>query len=358
MFKYRLPIFVLVILGIFLPAISPALALDPLVPCGRVGQSPCTTCDALALGKNVSDFILFYLVPTLSTLFFIWAGFKILLGGGIPAQVAAGYNIFWTTVYGLLIIFLAWLIVNTVLRTIADDQNIAQNWWKLECRETTSSAPPPIPSLAFSPTRTATPTIDSSTLACQFSGVNLCQEKGSCPANACSQYSVAIQKAAGATSASGLNMAALIGAIMYNESSCNVSAKSTSDPPSCGLMQLQPATANRFKSQCGISANITCDWLRSSSNAEASICIAAKYLKSIAAGTCGSEVRNVAAGYNGGVGACSASRDCAAEKSCDGGAVRRWECLYDNKEQTVCNTGFNETRVYAPKVSACYTKNK
>src|SRR3989344_1361277 len=134
--RRTLVIFLVLIFAFLLTA--PALALDPLVPaCGRTSSAePCTTCDFLVLAKNISDFILFYLVPALSALFFVYAGFLILLGGGIPAQVVKGQNVFRTTVYGLLIIFLAWMIVNTVLRTIAGDENIAENWWKLECRET------------------------------------------------------------------------------------------------------------------------------------------------------------------------------------------------------------------------------
>ncbi len=571
----------------------------------------CTTCDALVLGKNISDFILFYLVPAISALFFIYAGFLILLGGGITTQVAKGRAVFETTVKGLLIIFLAWMIVNTVLRTVAGDENIAENWWKLECRETittsngsgggnniakkytcqnnqcaesatgtyteptcnnscglvtvtpvtltatpaiiqacnvppgTSATDPRIencqkltislsgldvavnyrlsrlktgtsqpqydnlpavegetdvfeivfynnengqwsihledrdtgarvsnqvpvtvtpasgasnitisvsaptvrvttpptsltftvnnlpassagtsvmtkngtrqPDLAFN-TDSQGKIIDSVTgtasndalkfradpgdegnwtlkvrmpdgresntvsftvtpasgtgLVCRDIGVNLCQPSTvlaaqfpnlysatTCAVNACNQYSASITKAAAATPINGVITAALIRAIMFNESSCNVIAKSNSEPPSCGLMQLQAATANRFKSPCGVSANITCDWLTSSVNAEASICIAAKYLKSIASGTCGTQIRNIAAGYNGGVGACNTSRDCANQRSCDNSAVRRWECLYDNSQRTVCNIGYNETRTYAPKVLACYNVN-
>ena len=194
-------------------------------------------------------------------------------------------------------------------------------------------------------------------LTCKYSGVNLCQPSGSCPANACSQYSAAINQAAAQVSISGVRTASLIRAIMFNESSCNASARSGSVPPSCGLMQLQPATANTFKNRCGVTANITCDWLTNAANATASICIGAHFLQSLAGGTCGANVRNIAAGYNAGAGNCGVSRDCANDKSCDGGAVRKWECLYDNPRQTTCNTGLDETRNYAPKVLACYNNN-
>ena len=397
---------------------SPALALDPLVPCGRTGQPACTTCDALVLGKNISDFILVYLVPSLAALLFIYAGFLILLGGGIPAQVDQGKKIFETTVKGLLIIFLAWMIVNTVLRTIAGDQNIAENWWKLECRESvvTASSPSPSPTVSTTltptpttipstsvtpsesvvptatpipsestapslepsststatptPTPTPTPTISPTSLTCRFSGVNLCQGGSTCPTNACSQYSAAIQKAVAKISISGLNATALIRSFMFNESSCKVdSVNSIRDPvtgqvrESCGPMQMQTSTANNpaFKMACGLTAGITCNWLRDSANIDGIVCLGAQYIKSIAGGTCGSEVRNIAAGYNGGVGACAASRDCAGEKSCSNETVRKWECLYDNPQHTVCNTGiksYDETRAYAPKVQACYNINK
>src|SRR3989338_2880153 len=164
MFKYLkiTKIFVLaVVFFLFLTVVSNAFALEPLVPCGREGTPPCTTCDILVLGKNVSDFILFYLVPALATLFFIYAGFKILLGGGIPLHVHAGQNVFRTTVYGLMIIFLAWLIVNTVLRTVAGDSNVAENWWKLECKETIKVPPTTTTTTVATSSSTTTTTLVS-----------------------------------------------------------------------------------------------------------------------------------------------------------------------------------------------------
>src|SRR3989338_10476536 len=156
----KIIIFTLVVF-IFYFVASSALALEPLVPCGREGTPPCTTCDILVLGKNVSDFILFYLVPALATLFFIYAGFKILLGGGIPSHVQAGQNVFRTTVYGLMIIFLAWLIVNTVLRTVAGDSNVAENWWKLECKETIKVPPTTTTTTVATSSSTTTTTLVS-----------------------------------------------------------------------------------------------------------------------------------------------------------------------------------------------------
>ena len=484
MFKY-LSLFFLIIISMFLIT-SPAMALDSLVPCGNEGQPLCTTCDFLVLGKNISDFILVYLVPAIAALLFVYAGFEILLGGGIPARVAKGRAVFQTTAYGLLIIFTAWLIVNTVLRTVAGDDNISQNWWKLECKESVVTAgnndnsgelPPNVdngdgddstddlPPVAIDPASnpstvtsalviitsslpdgkvgedynktlianggnspyvwsksagnlsvgltlstvgvisgrpttagfsiftvkvedSSTPkklatkqlsiqltnnSVSSAALVCKYSGVNLCQPNTTLSStfcgfssSSCSKFSEAIQKAASKVSISGLNSSALIKSFIVNESSCNINAvNSIKDPAtgvvreSCGPMQMQVATANTLKPACGITASITCGWLRDPVNLEGIVCLGAQYIKSIAGGTCGTKIQNIAAGYNGGVGACGASNDCKNDKSCDGGTVKRWECLYDSQPAPLhCNTGYDETRAYAPKVLACYNANK
>ncbi len=542
----RIIIFVLVFVATFF-LIGQAVALDPLVPCGATNpdgtkQLPCQTCDVLKLVKNISDFILTYLVPGLATLLFLWAGFLILLGGGIPSQVKSGINIFKTTAYGIAIMMLAWLIVNTVLRTIAGDQNTADQWWKLECREnsifsdakegavagetlmisgvelygatandaiiiwytnkpattqirladeltaevqektighsvrltgllpnntyevvaisvdetgyraesspfkfTTSTgedpalvnpeigvalsfvtdndlpdavfnqnysttlrakggnppyrfiprgggvALPPGLSLSSDGTISGKPSVVNSTgtnfivdvqdsssppttiyrlftlkvqrvieAACLFSGTNLCQGKsrpGGCGGAVCSQYLSSINKYAG-----GAATASLLKALMVVESDCIIKKSSGS---SYGLMQLQPETANRYRTLCGVGVNedINAGWLTSPQNADKSICIAVEYVKSIAAGTCGTQPRNIYAGYNGGdagpAGACAPSVDCKDQRSCDGGAVRRWECLYDNPEHTICNggadinSGYNQTKQGATYLNYC-----
>lgn len=199
----------------------------------------------------------------------------------------------------------------------------------------------------------------TSTLTCGAPWeTNLCQARAmTCTVSACSQYVSAINQYASRTGvANGVNF---LKAIMIKESACNVAAQSGSVPSSCGLMQLKASTANIYKSRCGVSNNvdITCDWLRNSVNANASICIAAEYMNALTQSVCGSTPRGVAAGYNGGSGACSQSTDCAGATNCAGGAVQRWECLYDNPQHTVCNTGptsYDETRDYATKVLYCY----
>jgi len=613
-FKFLFVVFISSFLLFSLIPASRALAVSwwPIVPCGTSSTELCTRCDIFKLIKNVIDFILYGLMPPLATLLFIWGGFLILLGGANTNLVAKGKEIFKNTFFGLMILLSAWLITNTLIKSLGANDNVATEWWRFQCISAAPAQPPAIgpvittstlsngfkdqsysqslsvrggatpyvwsksvgslpsgltlsgstisgtptevgtflftikvsdsssPQLSdnqsmrivvdsinsgsviittnslpqafqnvaysqqlqasggippynwfpdsgiqsfpeglllstagvisgtptttgvfnftigvsdssspmkfatpkdltiavnvqgalaittsslndanenqsysstvqatggitpyiwsisqgllpqglnlistpFTATISGTPTVagtynftvevrDSSspqltstrplsimvvdsTLTCgQPWEQNLCQSRQmTCGASACSQYVSAINQYAGRTGvANGSNF---LKAIMIKESACNVGAQSGSVPPSCGLMQLKASTANIYKNKCGITTNITCDWLKSPTNATASICIAAEYMGALTQTSCGSTPRGVAAGYNGGSGACNNSIDCAGETSCTGGAVQRWECLYDNPQQNVCNTGYAETRDYATKVLYCY----
>jgi hypothetical protein len=197
--------------------------------------------------------------------------------------------------------------------------------------------------------------VSTSTLACMYNGVdysklNLCSEQrrpGGCGTSVCAQYVPSIQKyAGGAASVNVLKM------FMVVESDCRISAGTAT---SFGLMQITPSTGNNpvFKRNCGITDSITKTWLQAPANADKSICLGAEIIKSLAAGTCGSEPRNIYAGYNAGPGNCAASTDCRNDKSCSGGTVKRWECPYDNPQKTVCNTGMYETKQGATYVNYC-----
>ncbi len=187
----------------------------------------------------------------------------------------------------------------------------------------------------------------SGTLACLFTGINLCQgqplklsggklvpdARPVCGVSACSQFLPAINAAAAKTGIS----ANLLKATMYKESGCQVNPPYYGSGNSYGLMQMQPGTANTFKNFCGVTENITSSWLTNPANATAHVCIAAYFYKSLADDSCGYSPRNILAGYSAGPGRCQPSVDCASDTSCSGGTVQQWECLYDNPEHTVCN---------------------
>ena len=358
----------------------------PIVPCGLNEQpagatrmdtkadgsqvahdftKDCNQCDIILLFKNLIDLTTYGLVPVLGTFFFILGGFYILIVGGTgqPARVEAGKKLMKETAIGIAIILSSWLVTNMILKSVANDQIASTPWWQISCRvgslkDITDAS---IPSVGTTPTSTPSTSgpPGTGTTKCEYKDVNLCVARpmscrngpctsnstDSCSVSSCAQYVPYINKYAG-----GAATANLLKAILIKESACG---RYLDSGHAYGIMQIIPATANQFRSFCGLSAvSITADWLKT--HPEESVCIAAAYIKSLAGGTCGTDVRNIAAGYNGGAaGACAASVSCAGEKDCSNDPMRKWECLYDDSQHTICNSGYNETRDYATKVLYC-----
>ncbi|OGN08033.1 MAG: hypothetical protein A2750_01000 [Candidatus Yanofskybacteria bacterium RIFCSPHIGHO2_01_FULL_45_42] len=103
----------------------------PLVPCGRNPISftstdindvhrACSQCDLFKLARNILDFLSFGLMPIVAALLFTFAGLLILLGGAVPSQYKRGVDIFKNTLIGLLIMYSAWLITNTVIKSLQE----------------------------------------------------------------------------------------------------------------------------------------------------------------------------------------------------------------------------------------------
>jgi hypothetical protein len=208
---------------------------------------------------------------------------------------------------------------------------------------------------ATAPTTTTAPPATMG-IQCPQSGRNLCEPQfRQCTNGSCAQF-------AGMASANGgrtgvANGAALIKAIIIQESSCgqNLYGPVTQYGQACGPTQFLTTTANKFRTKCGISEStlITCGWLADKANWDKAVCMTAEYINTISKSSCGTEIRNIAAGYNAGPGRCSNSASCAGDQSCAGGSVRQWECLYDDNAHSQCNTGFIETRNYATQVLHC-----
>ncbi len=170
------------------------------------------------------------------------------------------------------------------------------------------------------------------------------------------------------TICSGIDTVKMLKTIIANESDGRIDIGS-SDGQSAGPFQLTPATANRFKAQCGITETIDFNWLRRAENVDDQACIAAEFIQSFV-GSCGCDARQIAAGYNGGPTACAASNACGQQAAANGGQcsacnvsrpTRKWECLWEDTQHNTCNidrTGgnYSYTRIYAPRVEFCYNR--
>ncbi len=92
---------------------------EPIVPCGRTGQPDCSLCHLWHLASNIINFISFNLAIPAAVLLFVAAGVIFLVAGGSEERVSLAKNIFTNAVIGLVIIFTSWLIIDSLLKSIA-----------------------------------------------------------------------------------------------------------------------------------------------------------------------------------------------------------------------------------------------
>ena len=105
-----------------------------LVPCGGEGEDPCQLCHVFVMANNILGQLFTWVVPTIAVLMLVIGGVMFLFAGARPNMMAQAKGIITSVVVGLLIIFSAWVIVNTVLKTsgIVESPSIIE-WYKISC---------------------------------------------------------------------------------------------------------------------------------------------------------------------------------------------------------------------------------
>jgi len=133
------------LLAIFFSFIFILPVYGGLVPCGLSQDDPdqpgdqtedCTPCHFFILIDNVIDFLLFKIVPPLAGLMIAIGGGMYIFAFGKPDMISRAKKLFTAVVIGLIIIYGAWVIVNTFLITIgaAQWQGFGQGWWIINCQ--------------------------------------------------------------------------------------------------------------------------------------------------------------------------------------------------------------------------------
>ena len=123
------------VLFVFLPLASNAAGL---VPCGGEGEADCTTCDFFVMSKGVIDFIIIDLVTPLAALLIVTSGILFFTSGGSEKQLAWAKSILYGVIMGALIIYGAWLLVDSILLMMTGsgaDQpaGFPWPWYKVKC---------------------------------------------------------------------------------------------------------------------------------------------------------------------------------------------------------------------------------
>jgi len=99
-----------------------------IIPCTGVD---CDICSVFQLISNIVSFATFKIGVPLGGLILAYGGIKMIISGGNESARKEGVNAIKAAVYGLIITFAAWLIVNTVLGALASN-DWKNSWYKFE----------------------------------------------------------------------------------------------------------------------------------------------------------------------------------------------------------------------------------
>ena len=118
-----------------------------LVPCGNgvptAGNTQwadeCTICFLQQLAINVMEWFITIAV-VVATALFVNTGILYVLSPSNPGNIAKAHHLFFATLIGMIIVFSAWMIINTVMVVLYnDDDNVSFGDWKgILCSEGTT----------------------------------------------------------------------------------------------------------------------------------------------------------------------------------------------------------------------------
>jgi len=97
------------------PPNAPALYL---VHCGQDASCPCEIGDFFAMLARIYNFLVWNIAGPLAILAITIGAVVLMTSAGNPAQAGTGKKILWAAIIGLVLVFLSWLIINTILEAI------------------------------------------------------------------------------------------------------------------------------------------------------------------------------------------------------------------------------------------------
>lgn len=318
MLKKRVLAFLLVAMVLWTPSLVGAAGL---IPCGGTGEAECQACDVTKLINNVVAWLVIVL-SIIAAIMIAVAGFKLVTAGGNSAAMKAAKDTFTNIAIGFLIILGGWLLVDTLMKALLTDQ-VYGMWNQIQC-------------VAQPQARIVHPAGYEDRSRGTATGVAAGNAFTPSQAASLAGLSAPDDLVAAAAAQNGLDAEQTrnLQALMRVES--NGCRAMTSPAGAIGCMQIMPATAAGY--------------MRGSSPQEVQACLTNNDCN-IQLGTriyadlyrqYNGDTNLVYAAYNGGPGANAPSRDCPGQL--------RWQCQWDNPEQTIPNTGYRETRNYVQRI--------
>ncbi len=304
--------------------LSPMVSSAALVPCDG---ADCQACHLVQLGQNIIEWLITVMTFVIA-LVFVAGGFQMVTSGGDSGAVSSAREKMTNAIIGLMIMLLAWLIVDTALKMLLkpEERNGMGPWSEVSCVAQPQFAWTPYPDRsrgvsADSPTPATLPAATTRVAGRAGELCSIAQSVG-VPASECSSLK----------------------AIMTQESGGNPNAISPAG--AIGLMQVMPSAARSLDpSLVGMTdAQVREKLLDPTYNMK----IGSLYYKKAIDQFGVSNYDSIYASYNGGFGATKPSANC------DG--MQRWQCGWDDDAHTIENTGYAETRDYVRKVNSYRTQ--
>ena len=102
-------------------------AQEGIVPCTG---TDCDFCSLIQLADNIIDYLI-GLLAVLAAIMFAWAGFLMITAAGDTGKISRAKEIFTNVMIGVIITLAAWLIVDTVMKLLVNEE--FGFWNKITC---------------------------------------------------------------------------------------------------------------------------------------------------------------------------------------------------------------------------------
>ncbi|MDP1689198.1 MAG: transglycosylase SLT domain-containing protein [bacterium] len=214
--------------------------------CIPKGAKYCTICDGLNVVKSGMEYLIDIGV-VVAVLIITYGAILIMVGGAMPAKIQEGRKAITASVVGVILMLMAWIIVNQVFFMFVSGGGITgKPWNKIECPQEERldcilGPGTPIASRGTSTGRGSTANCETNvaeSMSRLSGGGTICNGEGSCPASCdTSAFDTYITKYANGVPEP------LIKKIIAIESGCraNIGKDQSVDGKSCGLMQVVSA---------------------------------------------------------------------------------------------------------------------
>ncbi|MBI4132767.1 MAG: hypothetical protein HY473_01550 [Candidatus Sungbacteria bacterium] len=120
------PLVITAVLGIAAAVALPAWAQIVPPEC-RIGGSGCTLCHIGVLAINITEFMIYRVAFPLTALLIAAGGLILLTAGTSESRITLGKKILTNTLIGIIIVLLAWLAVDTVIKVLTGGNQLVSD---------------------------------------------------------------------------------------------------------------------------------------------------------------------------------------------------------------------------------------